>query len=155
MFCLLRWGSSDFFHNHCVKIDQLDYLSYDFYWGLDHEYFGRNAHCGINSIIKLKKKLPWVAQFRISCQSLMIMKMSIFKTWFKVGGLETIHDSISSHVSTQEYGKEGVWRAFASQKGPFRAEVQEQLYELLSSDSIFLLLAGTSENERLFGKSLF
>ena len=73
-----------------------------------------------------------------------------------MGGLENIEYSITGHVvDRNDYGSQGVWRAFASQKGPFRTEFQDQLYELLSSDSIFLLLAGTSENERLFGKSLF
>ena len=73
-----------------------------------------------------------------------------------MGGLENIEYSITGHVVRRnDYGYQGVWRAFASQKGPFRAEVQDQLYELLSSDSIFLLLAETSDNERLFGKSQF
>ena len=68
-----------------------------------------------------------------------------------------IESLMKEHIY-QKNLRNGVWRAFASQKETFSAQLQAQLYtELetsaeLSNNSIFSFLATTSERKWIVGK---
>ena len=79
------------------------------------------------------------------------------KTQLKDNRLKQIESSLKEHIATRNL-RDGVWRAFASQKGAFRDQLQIELYTQLetsselSIDSIFSFLDATDGTERIVGK---
>ena len=67
---------------------------------------------------------------------------------------------MKEHIATRKL-RDGVWRAFASQKEPFMAELQPKLYKQLetsseiSTDSVFSFLATTDNMKRIVGKTQY
>ena len=83
-----------------------------------------------------------------------------YKTQLKDNGLKMIESLMKEHIATKNL-RDGVWRAFASQKvllrDQLRARYTAELYTDLETNaernnSIFSFLATTDTKERIVGK---
>ena len=84
----------------------------------------------------------------------------IMKTQLKDNGLKQIESLMREHIDTKNL-RDGVWRAFATQKVPLRDQLRArytaELYTDLETNaernnSIFSFLATTDTKERIVGK---